>query len=123
MPAAPTPSVPPRSTTNKLRLWIRDALVIDTSSASSSGLVQPASLPDVTVASRNASMLAAGEVVVLRADYIHHGGGGGRGSARAVRVVVSWESPGTQPAQALPSLALYPSGGEIVGSPFEFSVH
>lgn len=59
----------------------------------------------------------------MRAEYVHHGGGsGGGGSKRTVRVVVGWESPGTQPSQALPSLALYPSGGEIVGSPFEFTV-
>lgn len=121
-PQPPLRLVPPRPATNELRLWIRDTLVIDTSSTSSSDLIQPAPLPDVTVASQNASTLTAGEVVVLRAEYIHHGDGGGAGSARAVRVVVGWESPGTQPTQALPSFALYPSGEDIVGSPFEFSV-
>lgn len=116
------PPPPPLPRPATLRLWIRDTLVIDTSSTSSSDLVQPASLPVVTVASQNASSLTAGEVIVLRAEYIHHGDGGGGGSSRAVRVVVGWESPGTQPPQALPSFALYPSGEDIVGSPFEFSV-
>eukprot|EP00752_Nemacystus_decipiens_P001537 g1506.t1 len=74
---------------DEARLWIRDTLIIDTSSTSSSDLIQPASRPDVTVASQNASTLTAGEVVVLRAEYIHHGDGGGAGGARAVRVVPS----------------------------------
>ncbi len=93
--------------------------MIDESSISSSDLIQLTGIPDVAVASENASTLTAGEVIGLRAEYIHHGVGG---SERAVRVVVGWESPGTQPAQALPSFLLYPSGGEIFGSPFEFIV-
>ncbi|CAM9570598.1 unnamed protein product, partial [Ectocarpus fasciculatus] len=106
------------------RLWIRDELVIDTFSTPSSDLVRSTSpVHDATVASQNASSLTAGEVVRLRAEYVHHGRGGGGGSVRAVRIVVGWESPGTlQPAQALPSFALFPSAGEIAGSPFAFSV-
>ncbi|CAM9146088.1 unnamed protein product, partial [Ectocarpus sp. 8 AP-2014] len=103
------------------RLWIRDELAIDTFSTSPSDLVRSTSpVPDVTVASQNVTLLTAGEVVRLRAEYVHHGGGG---ITRAVRVVVGWESPGTlQPAQALPSFALFPSAGEIAGSPFSFSI-
>ena len=123
LPAHTFAPCPPRPAQPKPRLWIRDTLVIDTSSTSSSDLIPLATLPDVTVASQNATTLMAGEVVVLRAEYIHHGDGGGAGrSARVVRVVVGWESPGVQPAQALPSSALYPSGEDVVGSPFEFVV-
>lgn len=94
--------------------------MVDTSSTSSSNLLQPASLPDET-ATGNA-YLTAGEVVCLRAEYIHHGGATGAGvRTKAVRVVLGWESAGT-PAQLIPPFALYPGGEEIVGSPFGFSI-
>eukprot|EP00903_Cladosiphon_okamuranus_P013586 g12653.t2 len=80
---------------DEARLWIRETLVVDTSSTSSSDLVRPVSLPDVTIASQNATALTSGEVVILRAEYIHHGGGGGARSARA-------PSP-AQPSPAQPS--------------------
>ena len=102
------------------RLWLGGELVIDTSSISSSNLNEPSWLPDETVAA-NATSLTAGEVVQLRAEYIHHGGGAGAGG-KAARVVLAWESAGT-PRQIVPSFVLYPAAEDIVGSPFRFSVH
>lgn len=99
------------------RLWLRDELIIDTSSTFSSNLLQPATLPDETVTAN--SYLTLGDVIRIRAEYVHHGGGGGAGT-RGARVVLGWESAGT-PAQAVPPFVLYPVGEDIADSPFRFS--
>ncbi|CAM9699554.1 unnamed protein product, partial [Sphacelaria rigidula] len=106
------------------RLWLQNVLVIDgTSSAQSSGdeSAHLATLPDKTITGKFS--LVAGATYGLRLEYLHHGDSSARvvGGAGRVRVRLSWESRSI-PLQTVPPSVLYPRGGEIIGSPWRYTV-